>query len=252
MFGFFVIISNLVKLFNQCGVLDFPRFIILLLKQLILFSLKDLRSSLEFILRSLHEQKCLLETSSSLFSLVFELTIKLIVNHESLMNSKLTLHPDEFTNPLIKTTELWNLSLSQNELLKVIKFSAQAKVWMSQVLAHQLNMFTSLGYLSIDSLILLIECIEISSEILSHVRCFTQYLTCKSLNLLHSSWSSWLLFDREIISKLILVLLLQKVYQELTSTKNLWFHDACQELLIIKLLFCKLFTGKFLFLVHQR
>jgi hypothetical protein len=58
-----------------------------------------------------------------------------------------------------------------------------------------------------------------------------------------------LLFDRQIIAKLVLVLLSQKVLEEFASTKNLGLHDTHQELLVIYLLLIELLSVELLLLV---
>lgn len=86
MLGFLIVISDLIKFFNEGRILYLPCLIVLLLEQPVFFLLQQLLSSLEFEFGTLNQQKGLLETGSSLFSLIFELRVKSIVHHEALMN----------------------------------------------------------------------------------------------------------------------------------------------------------------------
>lgn len=138
----------------------------------------------------------------------------------------------------------------EHTLLKIIKFSTQSKIFVSQCLTCSFNCFASLRYLFINAHILFIEFIKVSNEFLSHFRCLTKNFACKSFNLLHFSWSSCLLFNTEIISKFILILFSQEVNKEFTSSKNLWFHHRYKELLVVNFLFAKLTFCEFFLLVH--
>lgn len=81
----FVVVSDFVDLLNQGWVLNLPLLIVLLLEQLVLFSLECFMGLLVFEIGSLDEQICFLETCSSLFPLILELGIEAIIYHVPLM-----------------------------------------------------------------------------------------------------------------------------------------------------------------------
>lgn len=68
--------------------------------------------------------------------------------------------------------------------------------------------------------------------------------------MLHFSWATCLLFNGEVISKLVLVLLPEEVHEEFTSSKNFRFHYRKKELLIVHLLFIKLLLAELFLLVY--
>lgn len=90
--GFLVVVSDFVQFFDQCGVLHLPCLVVLLFEQSIFFLLEELLGTLEFEFRALNKQKRFLETSSTLLSLIFELRVQSIVNHEALVDGQLSSH----------------------------------------------------------------------------------------------------------------------------------------------------------------
>lgn len=121
---------------------------------------------------------------------------------------------------------------------------------MSQLFGHDLDLLAPLWNLAIDSLVLNIKSIEVVGELLGHVGCLAENLTRECFDLLDASRSARLLFNREVISKLILVLLPQKVNEELATTKHFGLHDTRHEFLIINFFLLKLLARQFLFLVN--
>ena len=120
---------------------------------------------------------------------------------------------------------------------------------MSQIFGVALNLFTLLRDHVVNSLIIIVETLEFSRELLSHIRGFTKNLSSKCLDLLDSPGSTLLLFDRQVITKLILILLLQEIHEEFAASENFGLHDRDEELLVVHLLFVQLLLGEFLFLV---
>lgn len=89
--------------------------------------------------------------------------------------------------------------------------------------------------------IFLIKIVEVIRKIFSHGRCLAQDFTGQSFDLFNSSWTAFLLLDREVITELELILLFQEVDEEFTTTENLRLDDRNQEFLVINLLLLKLF-----------
>lgn len=73
-------------------------------------------------------------------------------------------------------------------------------------------------------------------EGLGHVGGFAKHFTGECLDLLDLSGAFGVLLDREIVSKLILILLPQEVNEELTPSEDFGLHDTRQKLLIVDLL----------------
>ena len=121
---------------------------------------------------------------------------------------------------------------------------------MRQNFWNSLNFFASFRNLVINPLILSIERQKPIWEHFSHIGSFTKYLSRKSFNLLNFPWASCLLFDGQIVSKLILVLFSQEIDKEFTSSQNFRFHNTRQKLLIIHFLFIQLFAVQFFLLIH--
>jgi hypothetical protein len=100
--GFFENMSHLVDLFDQSWILHLPLLVILLFEKSIFFSIENFLLPLIFLVRANNQEESLLEGSSTLFSLIFELRIQGIVDHETLMDCKLTSHFCEITHSLIQ------------------------------------------------------------------------------------------------------------------------------------------------------
>ena len=167
------------------------------------------------------------------------------------MDNKLSSHAHKVTHSLIQVTKLWNLHLLKNQLLQVIKLCTEPKVLQTECLARPLDGFAPLRDLIVDPLIVLVKRIKLIREVLGHIRGFTEHLTRQCLNLLNASWSSGLLFNTEIIPKLVLILLLQKVNQEFASSKHLRFQNRGQEFLIVNLLLMQLLPIQLFLLIHD-
>jgi hypothetical protein len=135
--------------------------------------------------------------------------------------------------------------------LQIIQFCAEPKVLVGQLLGHNFDLFASFGNLIVYSLVFRVETWKSICKHLSHVRGLTKDFTCKCFDLLDLSWSLGLLFDGEIVSKLVLILLFQEIDQKLAAPEDLGFHDAAQELLIINFLFVELLSIELLLLVDE-
>ena len=61
---------------------------------------------------------------------------------------------------------------------------------------------------------------EIVAKVLRHIRCLTENLSGQCFDLLYLSGAFCVLLDRQIVPKLVLVLLLQEIDQELAASKN--------------------------------
>jgi hypothetical protein len=72
-----------------------------------------------------------LETGSTLLSLVLELRVQGIINHEALVHSQLTGHSNKIAHSLVQVGELGDLRLGKDQLLQVVQLGTQAKVLMS-------------------------------------------------------------------------------------------------------------------------
>jgi hypothetical protein len=99
--GFIEIIPGRVNSFNQSGILNLPLLVILFLEELDLLCVEKLLSILIFEFCTLNEEEGFLETGSSLFSLILELSVESIIDHKTLMNRKLTCHPQEVADTLV-------------------------------------------------------------------------------------------------------------------------------------------------------
>ena len=100
--------------------------------------------SLELEFGALHKQEGFLETSSALLSLILELCVESVVDHETLMNGQLSRHTNQIADSLVKITELRYFSFLENKLLQVIELCAQAKILMGESLRLRLDLLASL------------------------------------------------------------------------------------------------------------
>lgn len=248
-FRLLVVIPHFVELLDESGILNFPLFIILLFEQLVLLLFKKFLSPNKLEFRALNQKECLLETCTALLSLILELCVQRVIDHETLMNWQLTSHAYHITDSLVQIAELRYLCLLQHKLLKVIKFSTQTKILISKLFSVNFNLLAPFWNLIVDALILGIESIKILCKLFCHVWGFTKHLTRQGLYLLDSSWSSWLFFYWQVVPKLVLILLSKEIHQELTTTQHFWFHHTRHEFLIIYLLLGKLLARQLLLLV---
>ena len=138
-----VIVAHLVQLLDQCWVLHFPLLVVLLLEQFVLLLLQELLRSLELELGALHQQEGLLEACAPLLSLVLELRVQCVIDHETLMDRELARHAHEIADSLVQITELRYLCLLQDQLLQIIELRAQAKISIRKFLGHLLDLLAS-------------------------------------------------------------------------------------------------------------
>ena len=79
--------------------------------------LKYFLCSLELEFGSLHKQEGFLETGSALLSLILELRVESVVDHETLMNGQLSRHTNQIADSLVQIAELRYFSFLENKLL---------------------------------------------------------------------------------------------------------------------------------------
>ena len=116
-----------------------------------------------------------------------------MVDHVALMDRKLTGHFYEVADPLVKVSELRNLSLLKDGFLQVVQFSAETEILVGKPLRSSFDGFASFRNLSINTLVVVIESLKAITEQLGHVGGLAKNLSSKGLNLLHLSWSTSLL-----------------------------------------------------------
>jgi len=92
--GFIKVVSDFVHLLDHSWIFYLPLLVILLFKEAIFLGIDNFLSSQVLLFRSQNEEVRLLETSSTLFSLILELSVQTIVDHEPLVHCQFSSHPN--------------------------------------------------------------------------------------------------------------------------------------------------------------
>lgn len=184
MLGLVEVVPDLVHFLDGSRVFDLPLFVVLLSEELDFDRIKVLSFSLEPFLSNLDHLVGFFKGGSSLFSLVLELRVKLVVDHESLVNGQVGSGVHQVAHPLVHVAELRDLHSLQDQLLQVVQLCAQFVVVFCHFDGGPFYFFALSCYVLVDALVLGVERIEVIVELLGKVRGFAEDLTCQGFNLL--------------------------------------------------------------------
>lgn len=118
--GLLEVVSDLVYFFDHSWVLDVPSFVVLFSKQLDFLSVEGLACILKPSIRPYHEGMSLSKCCRTLVSLIFELRVELVVDHESLMDGEFSCHLHDIAHSLVQIAELRNLYSLKTQLIQVV------------------------------------------------------------------------------------------------------------------------------------